>query len=96
MVIGISVFEVHIPGSRSLKHKRRLVKGLIDRVFHRYRVSIAESDYHDRRQRAEIAVALVARDEREAQRVLARVRELVEQETEWQLTSWEPQYLTAS
>ena len=96
MVIGISVFEVHIPGSRSLKHKRRLVKGLIDRVFHRYRVSIAESDYHDRHQLAEIAVALVARDEREAQRVLARVRELVEQETEWQLTSWEPQYLTAS
>jgi uncharacterized protein YlxP (DUF503 family) len=95
MVIGISIFEVHIPGSQSLKHKRRLVKGLIDRVFHRFRVSIAESDYHDRHQRAEITVAVVSRDDNEARRVLDRIRELVEQQGEWQLTSWDPQYLSS-
>ena len=32
MLIGISVFELHLPHARSLKEKRKVVKGLIDRI----------------------------------------------------------------
>jgi uncharacterized protein YlxP (DUF503 family) len=94
MIVGISIFELHLPGSRSLKDKRRVVKSLIERVHQRYRLSIAETDFHDLHQRAEIAVAAVtAGGESEMQKLMDEVRNLVESEPEAYLTRWEPQIL---
>ena len=94
MIVGISIFELHLPASRSLKDKRRVVKSLIERVHQRYRVSIAETDFHDLHQRAEIAVAAVAAGgESEMERLMNEVRNLVESEPEVYLTRWEPQML---
>ena len=94
MVIGISVFELHLPQSRSLKQKRRVIKSLIDRIFGRYRVSITESDFHDLHQRAEIAIALIARNQPEAERILDKIEQLIEQQLDCQLTFWTPQFLS--
>ena len=94
MIFGISIFELHLPTSRSLKDKRRVVKSLIERVHQRYRISIAETDFHDLHQRAEIAVAAVAAGgESEMERLMNEVRNLVESEPEVYLTRWEPQML---
>ncbi len=94
MIVGISIFELHLPASRSLKDKRRVVKSLIDRVHQRYRVSIAETDFHDLHQRAEIAMAAVtAGGETEMEKLMEEVRNLVESEPEIYLTRWEPQIL---
>jgi uncharacterized protein YlxP (DUF503 family) len=94
MIVGISVFELHLPASRSLKDKRRVVKSLIERLHQRYRVSIAETDFHDLHQRAEIAVAAVAAGgESEMDKLMNEVRNLVESEPEVYLTRWEPQML---
>ena len=94
MIVGISVFELHLPSSRSLKDKRRVVKSLIDRVHQRYRVSIAETDFHDLHQRAEIAVAVVAAGgEMEMDRMMEEMRTLVESDPEVYLTRWDPQIL---
>jgi uncharacterized protein YlxP (DUF503 family) len=94
MIVGISVFELHLPSSRSLKDKRRVVKSLIDRVHQRYRVSIAETDFHDLHQRAEIAVAVVAAGgEMEMDRMMEEMRNLVESDPEVYLTRWDPQIL---
>jgi uncharacterized protein YlxP (DUF503 family) len=94
MIVGISIFELHLPSSRSLKDKRRVVKSLIDRVHQRYRVSIAETDFHDLHQRAEIAVAAVAAGgEMEMDRMMEEVRNLVESDPEVYLTRWDPQIL---
>jgi len=94
MIVGISIFELHLPASRSLKDKRRVVKSLIERVHQRYRVSIAETDFHDLHQRAEIALAAVAAGgESEMERLMNEVRNLVESEPEVYLTRWEPQML---
>jgi uncharacterized protein len=96
MVIGISVFELHLPSSRSLKDKRRVVKSLIDRVHQRYRVSIAETGFHDLHQRAEIAMAVVvAGGEMEMENLMEEVRNLVESDPEIYLTLWDPQILEA-
>ena len=43
MVVAIAVAELHIPAARGLKEKRKVVKSLIDRLTHRYRISIAET-----------------------------------------------------
>lgn len=94
MIVGISVFELHLPASRSLKDKRRVVKSLIEKLHQRYRVSIAETDFHDLHQRAEVALAaVVAGGENEMERLMEEVRNLVESDPEVYLTRWDPQLL---
>lgn len=93
MVVGVSIFELHIPEARSLKQKRKVVKGLIERVHHRFRVSIAETDYHDLHQRSEIAIAAIARDRSEGERLMNTVRDLIDSEPGAMLTAWDPEYL---
>ena len=96
MIVGICVFELHLPSCRSLKDKRRVVKSLVDRIHQRFRVSVAETGFHDLHQRAEIAIAaVVARGASEMDRMMEEIRSLVEGETEAWLTRWEPQLLEA-
>ena len=79
MVIGIYTFEVHLPGTRSLKGKRQVVRGLKDRLRARYNVAVAElNDHADLWQRAGLVVVSVAGD-RDA---LSRLFETVQRETE--------------
>lgn len=96
MVVGISVFELHLPGARSLKHKRKVVKSLIERIHHRYRVSVAETDHHDLHQRTEIGLAVIAQSQRDGEHQLEIIRDLIEQEAEAYLVHWDPQFLEAS
>lgn len=93
MVVAVSVFELHIPAGRSLKEKRRVIKSLTERLHQRYRVSVAETDYHDLHQRAQIAVAAVHRSRHEMERLLNNIREQVEEVPGAMLTSWEPYYV---
>jgi len=93
MVVGVATFELHIPSARSLKDKRRVVKALIERLHHRYRLSIVESRYHDLHQRAEIGLAAVAVSAGELERLLEEVHNIVDQVPEAYLTRWEPQIL---
>jgi len=90
MIVAVSVFELHIPAGRSLKDKRRVIKALTERLHQRYRVSVAETDYHDLHQRAQIAVALVHRSRSEVERLLDRIRDHVEEVPGAMLTSWDP------
>lgn len=94
MVVGIAVFELHLPECRSLKAKRKVIKGLVDRVHSRLRVSISETDFHDLHQRSEIGIAIVGRSESEMGRLLDQVRSLADAcEPDAFVTRWEPQIL---
>ena len=93
MIVAVSVFEIHIPAGRSLKEKRRVVKSLTERLHQRYRVSVAETDYHDLHQRAQIAVAAVHRSRSEVERLLDRIRQQLDSLPDAFLTSWEPYFV---
>ncbi len=93
MIVSVCVFELHIPHARGLKEKRKVVKGMVERIHARFRVSIAETDHHDLHQRAEISMALVAQREEEAEQILESIRSLIESEPESWLSSWDPQML---
>jgi uncharacterized protein YlxP (DUF503 family) len=93
MIVGVVSFELHLPESRSLKDKRRVVKSLIDRIFQRYRVSIAETGFHDLHQRAEISMAVVTQKEADMQKLMEHIRDLLDSVPEVYLTRWEPQLL---
>lgn len=93
MVVGISVFELHVPAARGLKEKRKVIKSLIDRIHRRFRVSIVETDLHDLHQRSEITIAAVALNEYEGQRLMDSLRDLIEAEPQAVLTRWDPQLM---
>ncbi|SRR5262245_47730380 len=93
MIVGISSFELHLPASRSLKDKRRVVKSLVDKIHQRFRVSVAETDFHDLHQRAEISMAVVTNGEAEMDNLMEEIRSLVESQPEAFLTRWDPQIL---
>jgi uncharacterized protein YlxP (DUF503 family) len=95
MIVGVVSFELHLPESRSLKDKRRVVKSLIDRIFQRYRVSIAETGFHELHQRAEISMAVVTQREADMQKLMEHIRDLLDSVPEVYLTRWEPQLLEA-
>lgn len=93
MIVGVSSFELHLPASRSLKDKRRVVKSLVDKIHQRFRVSVAETDFHDLHQRAEISMAVVTNGEAEMDNLMEEIRSLVENQPEAFLTRWDPQIL---
>lgn len=57
--VEIIVAELHIPQAQSLKDKRRVIKGMIDRSYQRLRISVAETGHHELHQRAELTFAAV-------------------------------------
>lgn len=95
MTVGILNFELHLPACRSLKQKRKVIRGMVDRIHARYRVSVAETDFHDLHQRSEIGVAVVSHGVSEAERLLDGIRQLVDLEMEAVVTHWNPQVLEA-
>ncbi len=77
MIVGTATWELHLAGCRSLKDKRRVIKSLKDRLHRRFNVSVAETDYQDTWQRAELTCCVVATDRRHAESVLSSADGLV-------------------
>jgi uncharacterized protein YlxP (DUF503 family) len=59
MIIGLSTWDLHLPGCHSLKEKRGVLKPLTTSLRRSLNVSVAETDHQDLWQRAEIACAVV-------------------------------------
>jgi uncharacterized protein YlxP (DUF503 family) len=70
-------FDLHVPGARSLKEKRAVVRPLVDGARHRFRCSVAEVDHQDLHQRAAIGVAVVSGDAGHLEEVLDAVERWV-------------------
>ncbi len=70
--------EISLPGARGLKDKRRLVKSLVERAQHRFRVSAAEIDHHDTWRRAAVGFACVSTSTRHAHEILSGIAQFVE------------------
>ena len=77
MVVGTCTISLHIPESGSLKSKRWVLRRIKDRVRNKFNVSIAEIDDFDLWQRATLGVAVVSKDGRFADQVIAKVIDLI-------------------
>ena len=60
--LGVLVLVFRIPGCRSLKEKRGLLKPLLSDLHRKFDVSVAEVDFQDAWQETAIACALVGSD----------------------------------
>jgi uncharacterized protein YlxP (DUF503 family) len=77
VVVGTLRLEVLIPNSRSLKDKRRVVRSLLDRLRHRFRVAAAEVGDNDVHNHAVLGFAAVSNDVRLTQSILAEIVDFV-------------------
>ena len=81
--VGILTFELHFPEAGSLKGKRRYLRSAKAQLQNRFGAAVAEVDHHELWQRARLTIACVAREAREAERLLDEAeRYLVGQEWE--------------
>jgi uncharacterized protein YlxP (DUF503 family) len=68
--IGILSVELHFPEAGSLKGKRKHVKSAKAQLQNRFGASVAEVDHHELWQRSRLTLSCVAREYREAERLL--------------------------
>ena len=68
--VGILSVELHFPEAGSLKGKRKHLLSAKAQLQNRFGASVAEVDYHEAWQRARLTLSCVAREYREAQRLL--------------------------
>jgi uncharacterized protein len=60
MIVGSCTIVLHLPGVRSLKEKRSIVKSILARLRNEFNVSTAEVDAQDAHGRAVLGVACVS------------------------------------
>jgi len=68
--VGILSVELHFADVSSLKGKRKYVKSAKAQLQNRFGASVAEVDFHELWQRSRLTLSCVAREQREAARLL--------------------------
>lgn len=69
---------IEVPGLVSIKEKRSIVKSLKDKLIRKYKLSVAEVDYHDSLKYIQIGAALVSNSKVHGESVLNKVFRFVE------------------
>ncbi len=73
MTIGALQLDLLIPGARSLKDKRRVIKSIKERIRNRFNCSVAEVEFQDMWRRSRMAVCIVGNDVRHVNSQLSSV-----------------------
>jgi len=73
MVVGLLRVRLHLPGARSLKDRRAIVRKALDRIRARFNVSAAEVGDLERWQVATLGFSVISNDRAHANEVLDKV-----------------------
>ncbi len=77
MKVLISKIILLIPYASSLKDKRKVIKGLKDRVWSKFRASISEIDGHESKQKAILGLVYVSNDKSLLETIMNKIINLV-------------------
>jgi len=86
--LGMITLDLRLAGCVSLKDKRRIIRGLIDRVRSRLDVCIAEVGFQDVHGRSVICAASVSSDRGRVERALDQVRAIAEEREGAEVACW--------
>jgi hypothetical protein len=75
---SVLILEIKLPGCRSLKQKRSLVKPLVSRLHKEFNISAAEVDKNDLWDETVVACGLISNDKGNADAQLNSVLQFVE------------------
>jgi len=93
VAIGVLYIDLLVPGARSLKDKRRVVKSLKERLRSRFNCSVAETEHQDRWGRAALTVCVVSNDGRHANTQLNEIARFASTHNGAELASYEIEML---
>jgi uncharacterized protein YlxP (DUF503 family) len=91
--VAVGTVELHLPDVGSLKGKRHALKGLKEKLRHRFELSVAEIDHQDLWQRATLALACVSGDSRHANEVISKAVDFIEDNLDGYITNVEVEIL---
>jgi hypothetical protein len=77
MVVGVVTIQLHLPGSNSLKAKRKIILSLKDRIKSKFNVSISELEDNELWQRCTLGMAIISNDNTFANSVLSKAVDVV-------------------
>ena len=92
-VIGLLSIELHLPGARSLKDKRLVLKSVKDRL-RKFNVAVAEVEHQDLWQRAELGVVAISTSDVVVDQSLAAVVNEIERTEPGLITRTQVEFLT--
>ncbi|MBF0270896.1 MAG: DUF503 domain-containing protein [Magnetococcales bacterium] len=92
--VGLLEVRLELPGVRSLKEKRGIVKGLLERIRHRFEVAAAEVDALDRWDGAGLGFAAVGNEVAVVQSRLQKVANYIETESEGVMVDYRVEIVT--
>lgn len=78
MPVGLLTLEIHIPGARSLKDKRQVIRSLKDRLRAQFNVAVAELDHQELWQRSLVGVVSLSGDAQHLEQSLRTVADAAE------------------
>ena len=93
MVLAYAVFDLHLPGCRSLKEKRMIVRSLKARLRNQFEVSAAEVGAQDLLERAGLAVAAVGPDQVPLDALLQKILTFVEENLDGELLNYRNEFI---
>jgi len=93
MVVGIVSLRFVIPGSHSLKDKRRCLRGVKDRLRAEFNVSVAEVDAQDVWQTAVLGLSAVGTDRAYVEGLLDQAIQMVRRQRDVTLVSVEKEFV---
>jgi uncharacterized protein len=93
MVLAYAIFDLHLPGCRSLKEKRMIVRSLKARIRNEFEVSAAEVGAQDLLERSEIGVAAVGPDQVPLDALLQKILGFVENNLDGELLNYRNEFI---
>lgn len=93
MKVGLLRVALHVPASGSLKHKRRYLQSLKQRIRGKFNVSVAEVGSQDLWQRIDLGVAMVATDAVYLDQVFTGVMKLIDRQADLDVLEETREYL---
>ncbi len=93
MVVGLLSVELYLPGARSLKEKRMVLRGVKDRLK-KFNVAVSEVEHHDLWQRAGLGIVTVSTDRAHADAELNAVVSEIERVEPGAIARTEIEFLT--
>ncbi len=79
MVVGTGKIKFKLYDVHSLKGKRKIVKSIIQRIRNRFNISIAETDFNDSHNWAQIGFSITGNDARKVNSKLDKVLNMADE-----------------
>jgi len=93
MTIGVLHLSLLVHGARSLKDKRRVISSLKAQLHNRFNCAVAETDYLDMWQRAQLTACVVSKESRHANEQLDEIARFAGMHRDAELVNYEIELL---